>query len=478
MSLNLPRLVVGALRGGSGKTTITLGLIQALSDLGVKVAPFKKGPDYIDPFWHHEAAGHPCRNLDPYMMGREQVVASFYHHGQGFDAALVEGNRGLFDGMDLEGSYSTAELAKWLQAPLVLAVDCSMTSRSVAAVVLGCQKFDPDLNLAGVVLNPVGTARQESLVRRSIEEFTGLPVLGAVPRLKLDLPERHMGLVPPQEHEAVAEALHQVGREVAAHVDVDSLKKIMAQAPPLSPPRTPLRGLFPEDGVSGEKVRIGVVRDAAFGFYYAENLEAMSNHGAELVFCSALEDQTLPEVDALYLGGGFPETHAARLAANKGFKTAVKKAADQGMPIYAECGGLMYLGRNILVDGESHAMAGVFAMDFLMHKKPRGHGYTLCEVIRENPFLPIGYQFRAHEFHYSEPRDFKLDELEFAYLVKRGKGIAGPEHAGGGLSYNNVLGSYHHVHALGLEHWATGMVGAARQKAFGIKQPPALKKLG
>lgn len=462
MNRVLPRLVVAALRGGSGKTTLSLGLIQALTDRGISVAPFKKGPDYIDPFWHAEAAGAACHNLDPYLMGREQVIRSFGYHSQAYAAAVVEGNRGLFDGMDAAGSYSTAELAKWLRAPVVVAVDCSMTSRSVAAVVLGCRDFDPELNLAGVVLNPVANARQEKVIRQAIKDYTGLPVLGAVPRLSLNLPERHMGLVPPQEHQAVAEALHLAARSVAAHVDVDALWGLMGSAPDWQESRPP-EGLFPQETPSAEGPVIGVVRDAAFGFYYPENLEALANHGARLVYCSALEDDGLPSLDALYLGGGFPETHAARLAGNQDFRRALQKAANEGLPIYAECGGLMYLGQSIVVNGEKYPMTGIFPVDFAMQKKPQGHGYTLCKVVGQNPFLPMGYEFKAHEFHYSQPSLETGFQPVFAYKVQRGKGILG---SGGGLLVRQVLGTYHHVHCLGASQWAPGMLKAARQ---GIK---------
>ncbi|MFH1059641.1 MAG: cobyrinate a,c-diamide synthase [Pseudomonadota bacterium] len=453
----LPRLLVAALRGGSGKTTLTLGLIQALQDRGLGVAPFKKGPDYIDPFWHSEAAGAPCRNLDPYLMGAAQAQASFAYHSRGFDAAVVEGNRGLFDGMDAQGSYSSAELAKLIAAPVVLVVDCSMASRTVAAVVLGCQRFDPALNLAGVVLNPVANARQEGVIRRAIADSTGLPVLGAVPRLSFDLPERHMGLLPPQEHARAAEALHQAARGVAAHVDAPALLALMESAPELNDPGPPA-GLFPAAAPAGPGPRIGVIKDAAFGFYYPENLEALTNHGARLVFCSALSDDALPAVDALYLGGGFPETHAARLAANRGFMASLVKAQRAGLPIYAECGGLMYLGRRLMAEGGEHAMVGVFPLDFAMQKRPQGHGYTLCRVSGANPFWPLGLEFRAHEFHYSKPLPLEGARLEFAFRVVRGKGVIAD---GEGLISRNAVGTYHHVHALGLPQWAPGFLAAA-----------------
>lgn len=456
--LALPRLLVAALRGGSGKTTLTLGLIQALKDRGLSVAPFKKGPDYIDPFWHSEAAGAPCRNLDPYLMGAEQARRSLVHHGRGYAAAVIEGNRGLYDGMDDQGSYSSAELAKLLKTPVLLVVDCSMASRTVAAVVLGCQRFDPDLHLAGVVLNPVANPRQEGVIRRAIENSCGLPVLGAVPRLAFDLPQRHMGLLPPQEHDRVAETLRQAARGVAAHVDLEAVWAVMRAAPEL-PGQPPPEGLFPADPPAAPGPVIGVVRDAAFGFYYPENLEALANHGARLVFCSALNDPGLPGVDALYLGGGFPETHAALLAANRGFREDLLAKSREGLPIYAECGGLMYLGRQLLVEGAAHEMAGVFPLDFAMHQRPRGHGYTLCQVTAANPFWPVGQRFRAHEFHYSQAAPQPAAELAFAFRVQRGKGIVDD---GEGVLRDRTLGTYHHVHALGFSGWAQGMIAAAQ----------------
>ena len=452
-------MLVAALRGGSGKTTITLGLIQALADRGLSVAPFKKGPDYIDPFWHTEAAGMACRNLDPYLMGKDQVTRSFAYHTQGAEAAVVEGNRGLFDGMDAMGSYSSAELAKWLGAPVLLVLDCSMASRTVAAVALGCQKYDPKLDMAGVILNQVATARQEKLIRRTVAEATGLPVLGAVPRLGLNMPERHMGLVPPQEHDQAARALHDAGRSVAQYVDLDGLWALMQGAPELPMNLDPPAGLLPGQEDSQEPVTVGVIRDAAFGFYYPENLEALANFGARLHFCSALEDKELPELDALFIGGGFPETHARRLAQNQGFRAALKAAAGAGLPIYAECGGLMYLGRHLVVDGESHDMVGVFPMDFVMQPKPQGHGYSHCTVDGPNPFWPQGLEFKAHEFHYSRPESVAGGSLAFAYQVNRGKGIIERK---GGLVHKNTLGTFHHVHALGHAGWASGLLKAAR----------------
>jgi cobyrinic acid a,c-diamide synthase len=460
MAQNLPRVVMAALRGGSGKTTLTLGLIQALRDRGLRVAPFKKGPDYIDPLWHTEAAQAQCHNLDPYLMTQSQIVSSFGYHSLNQDAAVIEGNRGLFDGKDAKGSYSTSELAKTLKAPLVLAIDCTMASRTVAAIVLGCNTFDPELNLAGVVLNPVGTKRQQKVVTEAIEQTTQVPVLGAVPRLEFHMPERHMGLVPPQEHATMAESLRRIGRQVAGYVDVDKLWEVM-QAAPVWDHWDPPEGIKSE--FSSEEASapvIGVIRDSAFGFYYEDNLAALRSHGARLVFISALEDQNLPRLDALYIGGGFPETHADRLSRNQNLRRQIKAKADEGLLIYAECGGLMYLGDNLVIDEKYYPMAGVFPIDFHMREKPVGHGYSACQVVGENPLFPQGLRFKAHEFHYSKPLAKPMAKLNFAYKVERGKGVFAGK---GGLVYRNVLGTYHHVHALGLKCWAASLVKAAKR---------------
>ena len=247
---------------------------------------------------------------------------------------------------------------------------------------------------------------------------------------------------------------------MAQYVDTDALWELMQTAPALPGGLEPPAGLLPDPDWRPAQVTVGVVKDAAFGFYYPENLEALANHGARLRFCSALDDAELPKVDALFIGGGFPETHAEKLSENAGFRAAIKAAAENGLPIYAECGGLMYLGRRLVVDGVSHEMAGVFPMDFVMQKKPQGHGYSLCAVEGVNPFWPQGLEFKAHEFHYSRPEPVAGAELRFAYRVIRGQGLGGGR---GGLVHRNTLGTFHHVHALGHSGWASGLLGAAHR---------------
>lgn len=451
-----PRLLLAALRGGAGKTTLTLGLLAAWRRQGRIVVPFKKGPDYIDPAWHALAAGRPSHNLDPFLMEGDQIVALVRRHATTADGLLIEGNRGLYDGLDAEGTYSTAELAKLLAVPVVLVVDCTMATRTVAALVLGCQHFDPQVPLKGVILNQIARPRHEAILRASIERYCGLPVLGALPRLKCAVfPERHMGLVPPQEHAAALRAVHTARDLAEKYLDLEGLWQVARQAPPLPPGPW----LEPVPDTAPEPVTIGIIRDSAFQFYYTDNLEALTAAGARLVELSALEDPTLREVDALYIGGGFPETHAQALSENRTFREAVRQAAENGLPIYAECGGLMYLGAAIrTLEGERFPMVGLFPFDFVMGRKPKGHGYTVLEVETDNPFFPRGSRLKGHEFHYSRIQPEPGADTVMAFRVVRGAGIGGQRD---GLLYKNVLATYTHLHALGAPHWAPALVARA-----------------
>jgi cobyrinic acid a,c-diamide synthase len=452
-------LLLAALRGGAGKTTLTLGLLAAWRGRGRVVVPFKKGPDYIDPAWHALAAGVPSHNLDPFLMEGGQIVGLVARHAQTADGLLIEGNRGLYDGLDADGTYSTAELAKLLAVPVVLVVDCTMTTRTAAALVLGCQHFDPEVPLRGVILNQVARPRHEAILRSTIERYCGIKVLGALPRLKCAVfPERHMGLVPPQEHAAAVRAVTTARDLGEKYLDLNGLWEVACQAPPL--PLPPPARIGPER--RGEPVTVGVIRDSAFQFYYTANLEALEAAGARLAVISALDDAGLPpELDALYIGGGFPETHAQALSANVNFRQAVRRAAEAGLPMYAECGGLMYLGAAIRsLEGERFPMAGVFAFDFVMDRKPQGHGYTVLEVEAENPFFPQGCRLKGHEFHYSRIHPEPGGDQPMAFRVIRGAGIGGHRD---GLIYRNVLATYTHLHAQGAPQWAPALVARARE---------------
>lgn len=455
MTVDRPRIVFSALRGNSGKTLLTVGVGACLTQRGKAVSPFKKGPDYIDAAWLETATGRPCYNLDLFLMGKEGVLSSFSTRTRHTDGAVVEGNRGLYDGMDREGSYSTAELAKLLRAPVVLVVDCSMATRTVAALILGCQQFDPEVAIAGVILNRIGGARHEAVIRRAVEDRCGLPVLGALPRIPERIfPERHMGLVPPQEHPETRRAVDEAARVVDGSVDVDRLWEIAVSAPAAAfDAGEEQRSISPPQGL-----RIGIIRDSAFWFYYRDNLEALEQSGASLVACSALDDSEFPAVDALYIGGGFPESHAAALAANASFRTALRNSVEAGLPVYAECGGLMYLGSELLAEGTAYPMAGVFPLRFVLDKSPQGHGYTTLDVDTPNPYFPVGMVLHGHEFHYSRITEWEEGNCPQVFKVRRGQGI---QRGRDGLLYKNCLAAYSHVHTAGTSGWAGALVEQA-----------------
>lgn len=464
-ALHLPRVLIAGLRGSGGKTLVSVALTSALRRGGHKVAPYKKGADYIDASWLAAAAGSICRNLDLYMVQREAVLGSFVRTAGSGDLGVIEGNRGLYDGMNIRGTYSSAELAKLLRAPVILVCDCTKTTRTIGALVMGCQDFDRDVDIKGVVLNQVASPRQEAVLREVVAEYNGLPVLGAIPNLPdCPFPERHLGLVPPQEHEEVPEAVKWAGDVAEKYLDIDAVLAIADGAPALEasePAPGPRRATTAtaEGGTdSPAKVRIGILRDEAFQFYYPENLEALEREGAELVFVSPLSDKTLPGVDAIYIGGGFPETMAGRLVSNERFRGAVAAAVHSGMPVYAECAGAVYLGEKLMIDGESYPMAGAMPVVFGFGSKPQGHGYTTVEVVGSNPFYRAGETVRGHEFHYSHVLDLDEKKISFVFRVRRGVGVDGERD---GMCLKNTLATYCHIHALGVTTWARSLVEAA-----------------
>ena len=454
--MSLPRILIAGLRGGSGKTLISLGLLAAWRKSGRTVAPFKKGPDYIDAAWLSKAADKPCRNLDLFLMPPQTVVRSVIESAQSADVAVIEGNRGLYDGMDARGTYSTAELAKLLQTPVILAVDCTKVTRTIAAIVLGCQKLDPEVPIRGVILNRIAGARHESVLRQAVEQTCGLPVLGAVARIPRQLfPERHLGLTPPQEHDQQSDAIQEVAALAEQYLDLEAIWTLAGQAPELELDGQNKAAPAPSKPTA---VRVGVFRDAAFQFYYPENLEALAREGASLIEISPLRDAELPNVDALYIGGGFPETLAPALTANQSFRDSLQRAVENGLPVYAECGGAVFLGQKLVFEQKEYAMAGVLPVDFAFQTKPQGHGYAVLETVADNPFFRVGDRIRGHEFHYTYMQSSAAEDLTFAFRVHRGYGFDGERD---GLCHRNVLACYTHVHALGTEKWAPAIVRAA-----------------
>ncbi len=452
-SYDISRLLVGAVQGRSGKTTFTLGLLKALVDKGLKVQPFKKGPDYIDPSWATFASGQQCRNLDLYMMGAENVRRSFIKHSQGFDISVVEGAMGLFDGLDVEGSNSSAELAYTIDAPVILVVNCTRITRSVAALVNGVTGFDKRIHIGGVILNQVARARHENIMMQSIERYCDVPVLGVLPKSKaVEIPDRHLGLIPAGEQDMLHNRIELLGNLVKENVNIEQILQVAGSAAPLE-----FAGSLKRPDVKADKVKIGVMQDKAFSFYYPENLEALEDAGAKLITVNSMEDEKLPDVDALYIGGGFPEVMAEEIGRNQSLLTDIKNHVEDEMPVYAECGGLMFLSRNILVNDKAYPMVGVFDCDVEMKPKPQGIGYTIQKVLPGNPFYPEGSLVVGHEFHNSQIVNLGPD-LRYGFDTQRGKGIVP---GSDGLIYKNTLAGYHHLHAAAAPGWAEQMVTLA-----------------
>lgn len=459
MKPNYPRIIIAGMKGGAGKTTVSLGIIAAWKKQGILIVPYKKGPDYIDAGWLSSAAGQACYNLDPFLITRDNIISSFIGHYGRADCAVIEGNRGLYDGMDAAGTYSTAELAKTLHAPVILVIDCTKVTRTAAAMLLGMLKFDPKVKISGVVLNQIAGKRHEKVIREAIAQYCNVPVVGAIPKLRGEqLSERHMGLTPFQEHPGVKQAIAACGDIAEKYLDLEAIWKI-AQEAGVRHWGLGLGKTHHSSPITHHGLRIGIIRDSAFQFYYPENIEELRKQGAELIEISALIAKKLPDIDALYIGGGFPETHAIALAKNKAFRLYLKKAIEQGLPVYAECGGLMYLGEALVLDRKTYPMAGIFPLRFSLQKKPQAHGYTTVMVKRTNPFYKIGTLIKGHEFHYSSViSPLKKIRLKFAFRMERGEGIMDGQD---GICYKNVLATYTHLHALGCPAWADGMIQQA-----------------
>lgn len=447
------RFLISAAHKSSGKTTVSIGIAAALTARGLTVQPFKKGPDYIDPLWLGLAAHRNCRNLDFFISSHDELREQFARHGWNAEACLVEGNMGLYDGLDLEGSNSNAALAKLLDLPVILVLDARGMTRGIAPLILGYQAFDRDIKIAGVILNKLGGKRHEAKLRAIVEHYTDVPVLGAIqdnPRLQLV--ERHLGLMPANETRAAERHVAEIAEVVAASVDLDLLLAATHTATPLTRPA-------PQVIAGGTPVRIAIARDAAFGFYYADDFDAFRAAGAELVPFDTLQDAQLPACDGLFIGGGFPESFLDGLEANAGLRTQILDAIEGGLPTYAECGGLMYLARSISWQGKTARMVGAIAGDVVMHQKPIGRGYVVVQPTAAHPWQPAGAaQLPAHEFHYSSIENLPAGS-RFAYEMKRGHGIDGKHD---GFMYKNLLASYSHLRTTGACDWPAQFVQFVR----------------
>ena len=469
----MARFLVSAAHKSSGKTTVSIGLCAALTARGLKVQAFKKGPDYIDPMWLGQASGQPCFNLDPYLMTAEQINASFAHYSARADISLVEGNKGLYDGLALDGSNSNAALAHLLELPVVLVLDARGMTRGIAPLILGYQAFDTRIRIAGVILNQLGGSRHESKLRAVIEHYTNVTVIGAIAYdPQLALVERHLGLMPNQECDDAAKHVHTIGQRIAEQVDLGKIIDLAHSALPL--PAPPVSTPLPVDAVTAAPVlasqplRLGIMRDKAFGFYYPDDLLALEAAGAELVPVNALQDSALPAVDGLFIGGGFPEVFMPELQANRALRSNIRNAIEAGLPVYAECGGLMYLARTLRWNDTHVKMVGALPVDVLMHERPVGRGYvtlkTTADALWLTSTVPAGQTLRGHEFHYSSLENVS-PELKFAYTVLRGHGVDGERD---GVVYRNVLASYAHLRSGAGSDWAKEFVNFVRRQKMAI----------
>lgn len=428
------QILISAAHKSSGKTIVSTGICAALRGQQKIVQPFKKGPDYIDPMWLSTASKRNCYNLDFWTQSKQEIIQLFSHHSADADISIIEANKGLYDGLDLDGSNSNAALAKLLGAAVVLVLDCRGTIRGIAPLLLGYQTFDPEVMIKGVILNFVGGPRHESKLRKVVEHYTNLTVLGAIQRdTALSLEERHLGLIPSNELTQAQQKTRQLGNLISAQVDMDALLNIATPVPQAPTPSLHKSASYP--------VKIAYAKDAAFGFYYADDLDTFRQLGAVLIPFNTLQDKSLPAVDGLFIGGGFPEHRLTELEANQSLRTDILAKLQKGMPAYAECGGLMYLANSIHYADQHANMVGLINADSVMTAKPQGRGYT---QFTENEHLlwqkNTKQVINAHEFHHSRLDNIADDSL-FSFDIQRGQGIINKKD---GLRVYNTMACYAH----------------------------------
>ena len=475
-----PRIFISAAHKSSGKTTLSIGLCGALYAQGLSVQSFKKGPDYIDPLWLAKASGgasegRSCHNLDFNTMSHNEILRTLTSYADAADISIIEGNKGLFDGVALDGSDSNAAVAKLTQSPVILVIDTRGVTRGVAPLLMGYQQFDPEVNIAGVIFNLSSGGRHERKLRAVTEEYTDIPVLGVVKKNDLlTVDERHLGLKPSNEGQGATQKITDISRIVADSVDLSKIIAIANNAPNLDMQERQIVTVVAKNTLT---LRLGICDDSAFGFYYAGDKLALEQAGAELIIINTLKDKCLPDnLDGLFIGGGFPETHMQALSANTSMRKSILDAIEAGLPTYAECGGLMYLSQSIHWKGKIAPMVGIIPADSIMHKKPQGRGYVILEETADMPWLSendddnqreTGDKFiKAHEFHYSalslnqKSSEKGLESKgKFAYKVHRGVGINGEYD---GWVYKNLLANYSHMRDTDSFHWAQRFIKTMR----------------
>ncbi len=468
MSYEIPRLVMAAVSSGCGKTTVVTGLLSALRNQGIKVQSYKIGPDYIDPGYHRLASGRPAHNMDTWLMSRETMVNAFIDNAKDADISIIEGVMGLYDG-GRGGISSTAEIARLLDAPVVLVIDCKSMGASAAAIAMGFREYARDIRIAGVVLNRLGSENHQRMIEEAMAGI-GMPVLGAVRRNELlAMPERHLGLLPAEENAREQQAVDAMGEAMGRQLNLAGLMQLAHDARPLDRMVSQAE-LYIQKVVEGRKrsfpddfgrIKIGLARDEAFSFYYPESLAVLSQLGAQIVEFSPLRDKKLPEVDGLLFGGGFPEMFAGELSANEEMLSDIRKAADKGMPMFAECGGYMYLSQSLTdFEGKVYAMAGLLPAQVQMNKKLQMVGYVEAQLQQDCCLGAAGLKIRGHEFHFSSEITGEADitgERAFSFTRMRN----GAVYPGGFVANRgNIVGSYLHLHFAGCPEAAAAFVGS------------------
>lgn len=463
--MKIPRIMIAGTHSGVGKTTITTAIMAALARDGCRVQPYKVGPDYIDPSYHTMATGNPSRNLDTWMLSDETVYRLFVHSAQNTDVAVIEGVMGLFDGSLANGDRgSSAQIAKLLNCPVILIVDVKSMARSAAAMVSGFADFDPDLNIAGVILNRIGSDRHLRLVREAVEAYCKVPVVGYIRKnARLELPSRHLGLVPTVEGGGLPAKICSLADEIKEGIDFIRILRFADAADDMAPACESEIKVAAGKGdivVPEKKIRIGLAWDEAFSFYYQDGLDELVRQGAELVRFSPLHDAELPsDLAGLYIGGGFPEMFIQELAGNHGMINGLQAVAEKGIPIFAECGGLMYLTRTIVdFDNQEYRMVGLVPGRIIMEKSLVGMGYIEAEALANNVISIIGQKLRGHEFHYSR---MIPDEPDFSYAFRLTRNRSG-ETFMDGYARDNILASYFHLHFASDPNTAARFIASCR----------------
>ncbi len=452
--MRIPRIVLGGTNSRAGKTVISIGLMRALRDRGYKVQPFKVGPDFIDPSYHNFATGRRSRNLDGFLMKERDVRECFARCAEDADFAVVEGAMGLYDSHDaLDERGSTAHVSKVLSAPVLLIANVERIARSAAALVKGFEVLDPNVEIKGVILNRLGTERHIQKAKLAVEKLAGMSVIGAIPRQdRATVPERHLGLVPAHERVGIEELFKDLAAMVEEYVDVDKVIEMAKAAGELK--EVEENEIFRAKENSSDVV-LGIVKDRAFSFYYEDNIDALAAR-ARIEFIDSIEDEKLPDIDALYIGGGFPEVFAKELEENASLRDDIRDFCKSGRPVYAECGGLMYLGKSISVGGREYGMVDFLPLRTEMESSFQALGYTVSRVSRDNPISAKGDVLLGHEFHHSQVK--LLGGAQYACEMIRGKGIASGKD---GILIKNTLGCYSHLHVLSYPKMVENFLGKA-----------------